>query len=307
MSENTFAVYDIDNDGAEELIINYVTTYNAGMVKKIYDYDYVTAGVREEFSAYPTATIYDNGVIIAFASHNHGRAPMLENFWPYTLYKYNDVTDKYDEVAIVDAWDKGYKFSDYPNEADKDGDGIVYCVMTEGEWDYKNAMDKADYENWIASYIGGANEPELSYMEFSDACISIFSASDNDVYRNVVIDDDPNKTRDELALDIMEAYGTYIASLPSVSYGHFDELRVISIKSYDESDSDPESLIGVITDDRLKFDVEYAVLVSDTASFVLAGGWREGEGEYEGYYVNGLMVDAVRYNGRWYLVGMGNG
>ena len=56
MSENTFAIYDIDGDEVDELIINYVTTYNAGMVQKIYDYNYVTAGVREEFSEYPFTT-----------------------------------------------------------------------------------------------------------------------------------------------------------------------------------------------------------------------------------------------------------
>ena len=304
MSQNTFAIYDIDKDGKEELIVNYVTTYNAGMVKKIYDYNDVTRVVSEEFSEYPTTTIYDNGVILAYASHNHGRAPMLENFWPYRLYKYNVMTDKYESVAIVDAWDKTYNSEGFPEEADKDGDGIVYCVMTNGEWDYSNAMDSAEYEAWLTSYVGTTKEAEIPYMELTEGCISIATAKYRPVYKYSVIDDDPSKSREELALELMEAYRAYSATLPAISEDYFDELKIISLISYNESDSDSTALIGEITEDILRFDVHYAV---NAPNMILAGSWDEGSGEYEGYVTNGVGVHAVRYNGKWYMVGMGNG
>ncbi len=302
ISDNTFAIYDIDNDGAEELIINYITTDSSRMVKKIYGYDYITAGVREEFSEYPSTTIYDNGIIVAYWSHNHGRS-ILAGFWPYGLYQYNGVTDKYDVIAVVDAWDKNTVYPDFPTSVDKDGDGIVYCVMADNELDYKNAMDKADYETWLASYIGDAKEVELPYMELSETCLSIVGKRD-DWRGNIVIDDNPDKTRDELAIDLMEAYRAYHASLPTIAESYFNELKIISLESYDESDSDPETTIGVITEDVLRFEVKYAV---NAKNMGLAGSWDEGKGEYEGYVTNIVGVRAVRYNGKWYLTGMGNG
>ncbi|MBO5228763.1 MAG: hypothetical protein J6B39_07205, partial [Lachnospiraceae bacterium] len=280
------------------------TTYIGGMVKKIYGYNAVTDSVREELSVFPTTTIYDNGIIVAGASHNHGRAPMVEDFWPYTLYKYNVMADKYDEAAIVDAWDKTYNSEGFPEDVDKDGDGIVYCVMTNGEWDYSNAMDKAEYEAWFMSYIGDGKGADIPYMEFTENCIYMANALENPLYRYAVIDDNPAKSREELALNLMEAYRAYSATLPAISERYFDELKIISLTSYDESDSAPATLIGEITEDVLRFDVRYAV---NAPNMILAGSWDEGSGEYEGYVTNGVGVHAVRYNGKWYMVGMGNG
>lgn len=80
ISDNSFAVYDIDADGEDELLINYRTTSLGNNVFKIYGYDQVSGEVKEEFSEYPNVTFYDNGVILAQMSHNHGRASMSETF-----------------------------------------------------------------------------------------------------------------------------------------------------------------------------------------------------------------------------------
>ena len=214
------------------------------------------------------------------------------------------MADKYDEAAIVDAWDKTYNSEGFPEDVDKDGDGIVYCVMTNGEWDYSNAMDKAEYEAWFMSYIGDGKGADIPYMEFTENCIYMANALENPLYRYAVIDDNPAKSREELALNLMEAYRAYSATLPAISERYFDELKIISLTSYDESDSAPATLIGEITEDVLRFDVRYAV---NAPNMILAGSWDEGSGEYEGYVTNGVGVHAVRYNGKWYMVGMGNG
>ncbi len=190
MSLNTFAVFDVDGDGYEELIINYVTTYNGGMITKIYGYDAETNELKEEFAEYPTIKIYSNGpdgIIFAYASHNHGRAPGLEDFWPYRLYEYNRSTDTYDKVAIVDAWDKNnttWENTEFPENVDKDGDGIVYCVMLNGEWDYSNAMDNSEYEAWLSAYMEKDNmtEMEIQYMELKYENEYIVSAQSNPSY-----------------------------------------------------------------------------------------------------------------------------
>lgn len=57
LSENSFAVYDIDNDGKDELLISYWTTSMAGTVLKIYDYDEKSGKLNEEFSEFPSVKI----------------------------------------------------------------------------------------------------------------------------------------------------------------------------------------------------------------------------------------------------------
>lgn len=48
MSENKFAVYDIDSDGKKELIVLYTTTYMAGMTGTVYAYDSSSGTLRAE-------------------------------------------------------------------------------------------------------------------------------------------------------------------------------------------------------------------------------------------------------------------
>lgn len=100
ISDNKFAVCDIDQDGKDELIIQYITTYMAGMVELIYDYDKESDTVRTEFGEFPAITFYDNGVIEAGFSHNQGLAG---DFWPYNLYQYEPDSDAYIMVGMIDA------------------------------------------------------------------------------------------------------------------------------------------------------------------------------------------------------------
>ncbi len=170
VSLNRFALYDIDSDGSKELIIGYTTTYTAGQTVKIYDFDSEAGTVREELSEYPGLTFYDNGVISVMASHNHGRAAMRGDFWPYTLYRYDNESDTYVEVAIVDAWEKEqYVYNEtFPDATDADGDGVVYYVMTDGEVIYNTPVDGEAYEQWLGSYIGGAGRITVPYMNLTE-------------------------------------------------------------------------------------------------------------------------------------------
>ncbi len=81
MSENKFAVYDVDNDGKEELIVLYSTTITAGMGGYIFAYDSEAGALQTELHEFPSLTFYNNGIVKALWSHNQGRAG---DFWPYT-------------------------------------------------------------------------------------------------------------------------------------------------------------------------------------------------------------------------------
>lgn len=157
MSLNSFAIYDIDFDGRDELIISFVNSYMAGMQIKIYDYDAGLNSVREELLEFPGLTFYSNGIVEAPLSHNHGMAATFDGFWPYSLYQYDSVSDTYQQIANVDAWDKvqlekDYDGNPFPTEIDLDGDGIVYLPHLTAS-DTKLTLDGEEYKQWRNSYI----------------------------------------------------------------------------------------------------------------------------------------------------------
>lgn len=150
---NYYSVMDIDEDGQDELLINFSNGNTvAGMVYYIYDYNRTTGEVYMEHYGYPSMTIYDNGYIKDDASHNHGRSN-LEDFWPYQLFRYNPDKDIYEEVAFIDAWQatfygEGEADPDFPKDKDLDGDGIVYYDMSKDYYKPEMIMDNAEYEKW---------------------------------------------------------------------------------------------------------------------------------------------------------------
>lgn len=172
MSENKFAIIDIDLDGKDELIIAFVQPPMAAMRTIIYDYDTVQNKFREQISVFPDMTFYDNRMIVANWSHNQGSAG--ESFWPYTLYRYIEETDCYEVFAQVDAWDKSfsekcYIEEEFPEEIDKDGDGIIYYVLQENDIAY----DLAEYEKWRMQYITEeTSEVTVSYENITEENIS---------------------------------------------------------------------------------------------------------------------------------------
>lgn len=179
ISSNTFAVYDIDGDGKEELLINYTTTSMAGMVAAIYDYDSESDTVTEEFLEFPALKFYDNGIIEAEMSHNQGLAG---DFWPYRLYQYSRDTDTYIQVGIVDAWDKSLSETDFegnpfPAEIDSDGDGIVYYIMTDGTYELNTPLDEEEYNQWRDSYVGESAPVEVPFKNLTRDNIKEISGS----------------------------------------------------------------------------------------------------------------------------------
>lgn len=177
LSVNQFAVYDVDSDGEDELLILYITTSTAGNVGIVYDFDSQSNKVREQLLEFPALRFYDNGIVEADMSHNHGLAG--EALWPYTMYQYDKQSDSYRVVASVDAWDKAFHDTDYdgkpfPEEADTDGDGIVYYITPEGGSKAK-PVDQAEYNKWKDSYTGGAKQLEIPFKSLTEENIRSLS------------------------------------------------------------------------------------------------------------------------------------
>lgn len=175
MAENKFAVYDVDNDGKEELILLYTTTVEGGWAGFVLGYDAETKKLQTEFCEYTFLTFYDNGIIRAGAHHNQGRGG---DFWPYRLYQYTPDSDSYVLVGMVDAWDKNYYLktdsqnNPFPSDIDKSGTGFVYYIMEDGQYDDTHPVDASEYNEWINGYIGNASKIQIQYMDLTEENIS---------------------------------------------------------------------------------------------------------------------------------------
>ena len=159
---NQFALFDVDQDGREELIVTYTSPpLYAGRIAFVLDYDEAAGAVRMEFSNFPLLTFYDNGVIQAGWSHNQGRAG--DSLWPYTFWRYDAETDAYTAGEDVDAWDKSLVEEGFPDSVDADGDGVVYYIMPYGSYDTSQPVDGPAYQQWRDAFVGGAQALQLPY------------------------------------------------------------------------------------------------------------------------------------------------
>lgn len=166
ISDNQFAVYDVDRDGQEELIIIFSTSSMAGMLESMYSYDAATDSVRLEFSEFPGAVYYDNGLALVGWSHNQGLAG---DFWPYNVHQYNSQTDEYEAVFSVDAWERDcadidFDGNPYPEDVDVDNAGIVFYIMPGDSYNMDHPMSMEDYNAWYNSIMGGAAELEVPFQ-----------------------------------------------------------------------------------------------------------------------------------------------
>ncbi len=163
MSQNRYALTDIDDDGAEELILSYLAGSMADMTEMVLEYDVEEAEVVIQGYFFPGTTYYENGFVVNPYSHNHG----LGEMWPYSLHEYDKKTDSYEQIAGVDSWNQELFETDYddkpfPEDIDEDDNGVVYYVYDEVE-DDTIEMDDEAYNEWIAQYLD-ADEIEVEYF-----------------------------------------------------------------------------------------------------------------------------------------------
>ena len=174
----SFALFDVDRDGAEELIVKDPVGETSGPFLRIYGYQESGGKAYLELEETPDFYYYDNGVIEVQWSHNQGAAG--DKLWPYTVYQYNAGTGVYERLAGVDGWDKElrevFDGQSFPDELDLDGDGFLYYVITEpGGYApaYGDAMDYDAYENWRQSYLQGAGPGGFSFVPLVKENISL--------------------------------------------------------------------------------------------------------------------------------------
>lgn len=169
ISEDSFALYDINQDGKEELIILHETDIMAGKFAVIYGFDSETSTVIEELRNYLALIYYDNGVIETKWSHNQG---LGGKFWPYTLYQFDQLTKTYINIGSVDAWDKSLSEKNgngnlFPKDIDINGDGIVYYIMLD-ENELSTPVDLEEYNQWRNTYLGKAKQINIPFVNLTE-------------------------------------------------------------------------------------------------------------------------------------------
>lgn len=183
IEDEEFAVFDVDGDGQEELLVSVSNTYTAGMYEIIYGYDAQTDGVQVEAQNYWAVTHYP-GMLKVDASHNHGYAGDI--LWPYTLQFYQEAKDAYEDAFYVDAWCKAitdydpYKEMPYPEDIDTDHDGYVYLITENGE---ERILDRADYQKWEAELFTGKEPLTIPWQKLTAENIGLEVRKVEDIAR----------------------------------------------------------------------------------------------------------------------------
>ena len=240
VSENKFAVCDVDQDGREELIISYTTASMAGMFEIIYAYNPDTDELTQKLLYSPGMEYYDNGMIKAPSSHNQTPS----DFWPITVMQYNADSNSYEQVAYIDAWDKSfsdtyYGDGEFPNDLDKDGDGILYNIQMVGD-DYYGAdnykYDQADLDAWMEQYFKGANQMEIPFQALSYESYGVYVKEYFDALKVYNADKIPSVTT-----DISELFYDEDLSVEEVKQ---QLVQKYGIEVAPESEDFPESEIG---------------------------------------------------------------
>lgn len=145
-----FCVRDVNGDGESELIVSIDDGVMADMVETVYGYSEETGKVFEELTEFPGSTYYANGIVKSDDSHNQGDSG---DFWPYSLYKYNEKKQVYEQICHITAVDSNYTGKPFLPEstmaaADFDRDGIVYFIE-KGDYysDFYNEYPDEDTES----------------------------------------------------------------------------------------------------------------------------------------------------------------
>lgn len=150
LSENKFGVYDIDGDGRDELLIAYTTASADSQMFLIYDFVEALDAVHEEFTGFPAATFYDNGVVRADWNHDPSTVEGSD-FQPFTLFVYDEEENTYELLGSVFQQD----------EPD------VYYQNLAGDEDEKE-IDETVLKDWLDFCIGDAGQIEVPMVDLTE-------------------------------------------------------------------------------------------------------------------------------------------
>lgn len=166
-----FAVYDIDSDGRDELLITFDQ-------RGLFVYDHNADGnLVKQFSGYIRSDFYENGAVRVYSAHNQTHSFKVH---PFAMYKYNNETDSYDECEYVYGIDKnivdivnrqieeagGTEFFEYPAEYDKSSSGTVYYIRSDDETEIP--LDLTEYNEYYGQFTENTDIIDIQFVELTE-------------------------------------------------------------------------------------------------------------------------------------------
>ena len=167
---NRFALTDIDQDGKNELLIEYEMEMGPGVLTGIWRQDGASENVISIGTLGGIGQYYSNGVISVDVAHNHTYG---EKIWPYTLNKYDAQTGTVDSLAYAWCTDTvlGGENGAYKAEEDLDQDGVIYYFQIGQELNeaLENAQPytKAEYDAFVAQYAPEEKKITLDWQKLT--------------------------------------------------------------------------------------------------------------------------------------------
>ena len=212
LSLNKFAVSDIDEDGYQELLISYTTTYYGGNTLLIYDYSEDTGELREELREFPGASFLGGGIVKVDMSHNHSNS---QTVWPYSVYFYDFTGDRYLPKYLISGWEKELAPEGFPEEVDADGDGLIYIITDTNDQSLTIYEDYKEYEWWAHRMSLDGKTVFIPWKSLTDeniARIGIDTQNPEDLdqaiekYQRILSGEEPFADRDRAESATIESY-----------------------------------------------------------------------------------------------------
>ncbi len=165
-----FAVYDIDSDGRDELLVTFDN-------RSIYVYDHNSDGnLVQQLSGYIKSDFYENGAVRVYSAHNQTHSFEVH---PFQMYRYNAETDSYDLCGSVRGIDKDVvdminkekeevgrtDFLEYPSEYDTSSSGTVYYICSDDETEIP--MDVTEYNEYYRQFTENTDIIDIPFMELT--------------------------------------------------------------------------------------------------------------------------------------------
>ena len=152
----SFAVADVNDDGTDELIVNFNITYTYALHSQIWtvnNYNQLISLGR--YGASPE--FYKYGYMVVKSSHNQTPG---ETIWPYGVHSFSYYTNKFEKIYYAYCIDKNSNYMNRYNPAeDLDHDGVIYVVNDE-------KLTKAQYDAYVNAYIPSKNKLNIIIKVF---------------------------------------------------------------------------------------------------------------------------------------------
>lgn len=177
MSENEFAIADVDEDGKVELIILFKTAPEAFKYCSIFEVNPDTEEYVEEVTIPGEgAVFYTDGIIKQPWTHNDELGG--DELWPYQILDYNESSDIYDYAGRVDSWSKAMHPEDYenikfPDDVDTDHVGVVYDLSYGEDYTGGYVYSQSEFNEFENKVFGIREEIMIEYKKINQDNIQL--------------------------------------------------------------------------------------------------------------------------------------